>query len=52
VLKLADKGYPKALIDNVHLRHGLNVAHGMVACQAVAEAHNLPFESAERLLGV
>ena len=52
VIELADKGYPRALIDNAHLRNGLNVAHGMIACQAVAEAHNLPFESAERLLAI
>jgi alanine dehydrogenase len=38
VLALADKGWRRALGDDVHLRNGLNVALGKVTCQPVAEA--------------
>lgn len=37
-LALADKGYKKALLDDVHLREGLNVHLGKVSYKAVAEA--------------
>ena len=37
-LALADKGYKKALLDDVHLREGLNVHLGKVTYKAVAEA--------------
>ena len=52
VLELADKGYKQALIDNVHLRNGLNVHRGDLTIQEVAEAQNLPFRSAEQALGL
>jgi alanine dehydrogenase len=48
---LADKGWKKALKDDTHLRNGLNVADGKVTFQAVAEAHNLPYVTAESLIG-
>jgi len=35
-LELADKGWPQALHDNVHLRHGLNICCGKVTYAAVA----------------
>jgi alanine dehydrogenase len=35
-LALADKGYKQALLDDGHLRNGLNVHDGMVTYQAVA----------------
>ena len=38
VLALADKGYVKALLDDVYFRDGLNVHHGKVTHKAVAEA--------------
>jgi alanine dehydrogenase len=38
VLALADKGYRKALLDDAQFREGLNVHHGAVTYQAVAEA--------------
>jgi alanine dehydrogenase len=50
VLALAGKGWRKALADDVHLRNGLNVAFGKVACQPVAEALGYPHVSAESLL--
>src|SRR5665213_3217063 len=30
IIQLAEKGYKKALLDNHHLLHGLNVYHGMI----------------------
>ncbi len=36
VITLADKGYKSALIDDPHLRNGLNVIHGQVTCKEVA----------------
>jgi alanine dehydrogenase len=41
ILALADKGFPRALKDDVHLRDGLNVHDGKVVCRAVAAAHGL-----------
>jgi alanine dehydrogenase len=43
VLALADKGFPRALIEDVHLQNGLNVRDGKVTCRAVAEALRLPY---------
>lgn len=42
IIKLANKGYKKALLDDKHLLNGLNVINGKVTCQSVAE--NLGFE--------
>lgn len=50
VLALADKGFPRALIEDVHLRNGLNVHAGKITCRAVADALHLPFESAPEFL--
>ncbi|WP_119289141.1 alanine dehydrogenase [Azohydromonas sediminis] len=50
-LALAAKG-ERALVDDPHLRRGLNVHRGRVTCAAVAEAQGLPFVSAEQALGV
>ena len=46
VLALADKGFPRALIDDPHLRNGLNVHDGKVTCRPVANALRLPFTAA------
>ena len=49
VLTLANKGYRQALIDDPHLRNGLNVHAGDVTCKEVAEAlgydHRPPLEA-------
>jgi alanine dehydrogenase len=50
VLALADKGLPRALIDDEHLRNGLNVRAGKVTCRAVAEALRLPYTAAAEAL--
>ena len=49
-LAIANKGYRKALADDPHLKAGLNVAHGQVTYEAVAEAHGMAFTSPDRLL--
>ncbi len=51
-LALADKGYRKALADDPHLRHGLNVHHGDVTYQAVAEGLGYDYVPAEKVLGL
>jgi alanine dehydrogenase len=38
VLELADKGFARALLDDEHLRNGLNVHKGMLTYKAVADA--------------
>lgn len=50
VLALADKGFPQALIDDEHLRNGLNVHDGKVTCRAVADALRLPYTAAVDVL--
>ena len=40
-LALANKGWEKALADDVHLAKGLNVHEGKIMYGAVAKAHNL-----------
>ena len=50
VLALADKGWRKALQDDVHLRRGLNVHAGAVTFEAVAAGLALPFHPPERVL--
>ena len=50
VLALADKGFPRALIDDEHLRDGLNVYDGKITCRAVADALHLPYTAAADVL--
>lgn len=50
-LALAGKG-ERALVDDVHLRRGLNIHRGRVTCEPVAKALNLPRVSAEAALGM
>jgi alanine dehydrogenase len=52
VIALAEKGWRKALADDPHLLHGLNVHAGKVTFEAVAHDLNLPYAAAEMLLGV
>lgn len=48
---LADKGWQQALKDDLHLRNGLNVAHGQVTYEAVALALGYNYVNADTLLG-
>ncbi len=50
VLKIADKGYRAALIDDPHLRNGLNVHDGDITCREVAEALGYPHREAMEVL--
>ena len=50
VLALADKGYRRALAEDVHLRHGLNVYEGAITYRAVADALKLKFTPPEAAL--
>jgi len=50
VLALANKGYRKALMDNVHLRNGLNVFQGRLTYEAVARDLGLSYTSAADVL--
>lgn len=49
-LQIANKGVRQACLDNPALQKGLNVYDGHVTYQAVAEAQNLAYVSAESLL--
>ena len=51
VLRIADKGYRAALIEDPHLRNGLNVHAGDVTCREVAEALGYPHREAMDALG-
>jgi alanine dehydrogenase len=51
VLGLADKGFPRALIDDMHLRNGLNAHDGKLTCRAVAEALGRRYTPAAEALG-
>jgi alanine dehydrogenase len=51
VLALAGKGFPRALIDDVHLQNGLNVHDGKLTCRAVADALRLRYTAAIEVLG-
>lgn len=50
VLQLANKGWQQACIDNYELKSGLNIVHGEVVYEAVAEAFDLPYTSVEKFL--
>jgi alanine dehydrogenase len=50
VIALAEKGWRKALADDPHLLHGLNVHDGAVTYEAVARDLNLPYAPAAMLL--
>lgn len=46
IVKLANKGYRDALVEDQHLRNGLNVIHGQVTIKEVAEGFELPYVDA------
>jgi alanine dehydrogenase len=49
-IQLAEMGWEKACRANEPLRKGLNVVHGKVVYQGVAEAFNLPYTPVESVL--
>ncbi len=50
VLALANNGYKEAMRRNHHLLNGLNVCHGKITYQAVAEALGQPYAPAEQMI--
>lgn len=50
ILALADKGVRGALVEDEHLRNGLNVHRGKITCRAVAEALQLEYTPASDAL--
>jgi alanine dehydrogenase len=51
ICALADKGFPRALIEDIHLQNGLNIHAGKITCRAVADALRLPYTPAADMLG-
>ncbi|NLJ78455.1 MAG: alanine dehydrogenase [Tissierellia bacterium] len=51
-LRIANKGWKQALIDEEPLRKGANVLEGKVVYQGVAEALGLPYTPVEEALGM
>lgn len=50
IIELAEKGYRKALLEDVHLLHGLNVYKGYVTHQAVAHDLDKPYHAPDAVL--
>jgi alanine dehydrogenase len=50
VVALAEKGWKRALAEDLHLRNGLNIAFGKVTCEPVAEALGYAYVPADTLL--
>ena len=49
-LKLADQGIKNAVLNDQSLAAGVNTYKGYITYQAVAEAHQLPYQSLDQLL--
>jgi alanine dehydrogenase len=49
-LAIADQGWKAALSADAHLRNGLNIAAGKIACEPVAVAHHMACVSANELI--
>jgi alanine dehydrogenase len=49
-IQLANKGWRQACKENVSLRLGLNIVHGKVVYQGVADAFQLPLTAIESIL--
>jgi len=50
-LTLADKGWQRAIRDDLHLRRGLNICEGKITHPAVGEALKLPAVAADMFAG-
>jgi alanine dehydrogenase len=49
-LQIADKGWKQAAIENHGIKTGLNIVNGMVTFKGVADAFNLDYTPAEKVL--
>ncbi|MGC9459625.1 alanine dehydrogenase, partial [Vibrio genomosp. F10 str. 9ZD137] len=50
IVKLANKGYREALLEDKGFLEGLNVIHGKVTCKEVAESFNLEYVAPEKAI--
>jgi alanine dehydrogenase len=50
IIKLADKGYKSALLEDKGFLDGLNVINGKITCKEVAESFNLDYITPEAAL--
>lgn len=50
IVALANKGYKKALQDDLHLANGLNVHEGHITYKAVADVMNKPYVPAQTVI--
>ena len=52
VLRLANLGWKQALLNDEHLKNGLNVIDGKITCQPVAKAQNLAYIEADKAISI
>ena len=52
IVSIADKGWKRAIADDIHLRRGLNIHAGRVTYEAVAKALGLEFTTPEAILAL
>ncbi len=50
IIKIANKGYPRAFIEDMALATGLNITKGKITCKPVAEAHGLEWTEQKEVL--
>ena len=50
LIKLADQGYKKTLLENKNYLAGLNVFRGKITFKGVADAYSLQYTPAEKAL--
>ena len=50
LIKIADHGYKKTLLQNKNFLAGLNINNGFITCKGVAEAFNLKFTPPEKTI--
>ncbi|MDW1878184.1 alanine dehydrogenase, partial [Vibrio sp. Vb1026] len=52
IVKLANKGYQQALMEDKGFLEGLNVIHGKVTCKEVAESFDLEYVDPEQAIAM
>lgn len=52
IVKLANKGYQQALLEDTGFLEGLNVIHGKVTCKEVAESFDLEYVDPEQAIAM
>ena len=50
LVKLADRGYKRTLVENKNYLSGLNISNGKITCKGVADAFKIPYTPAEETL--